>query len=163
MCALEQPLSPSEDAKLRKLARSAKYDLIADESLLTLEDADEIITAGAVKVLNIRLAKNGGLLPALQMAHMALTRGLDVQLGCLVGETSILAAAGAAFLEACPKVRFVEGAYAPYLLRGDVTMKSLRFGRKGRMKPTADYGLGVAEDEDALRRFACETIKSIQL
>ena len=64
-----------------------------------------------------RIAKNGGLLPALRIARRALEAGLDLQLGCLVGETSLLSAAGLAFLQACPRVRFVEGAFGRFLLR----------------------------------------------
>lgn len=161
--ALEQPLPTSDDDQLAELARNTTCDLIADESLLTLEDAEELIGAGAVRVLNIRLAKNGGLLPAVQIARLALSRELDVQLGCLVGETSLLAAAGAAFLELCPRVRFVEGAYAGYLLRGDAARRPVRFGFGGRMSPLAGHGLGVAVDEAALRRFAASPEKTVQI
>ena len=159
--ALEQPLSTAEDAELPALAKETRCDLIADESLLTVEDADELIKAGAVRMLNIRLAKNGGLLPALEIARRALAAGLDVQLGCMVGETSILTAAGIAFLEACPEVRFVEGGFGRFLLRGDVARRPLRFGRGGRMNPPPGPGLGVDVSEDALRRFTVAPVRPI--
>jgi len=163
VCALEQPLSTNDDDRLPELARATTCDLIADESLLTLEDADELIAAGGVRVLNIRLAKVGGLLPALRIARRALAAGLDVQLGCLVGETSILTAAGAAFLEVCPSVRFVEGAFGRFLLRKDVTWEPLRFGRGGRFKPPSGDGLGLKVSERALRRVATTPIPAMQL
>ncbi len=151
--ALEQPLPATQDAELPALAKSTVCDLIADESLLTVEDADELVDAGGVRVLNIRLAKHGGLLPAPDIAQSALAAGLDLQLGCLVGETSILTAAGAAFLEACPRVRFVEGGFGRFLLRDDVTRTSLRFGRGGRMRRVPGHGLGIEVSEQALRRL----------
>ena len=117
--------------------------------------------AGAVGVLNIRLAKNGGLLPALQIARQTLAAGLDVQLGCLVGETSILTAAGVAFLEACPKVRFVEGAFGGLLLSDDVVRSPLRFRRGGRVRRRPGHGLGIEVTESALRRLAATTLKPI--
>ena len=85
VCALEQPLPDADDADLPYLAEQTKCDLIVDESLLTTDDAQRLIAGGGVRVLNIRLAKNGGLMPALRIARLALAAGLDVQLGCMVG------------------------------------------------------------------------------
>lgn len=161
--ALEQPLPPAEDARLPELSRATGIDLIADESVRTLADARRLIAAGGVRVLNIRIAKHGGLIPALNIARATLTAGLDVQLGCLVGETSILSAAGIAFLEVCPRVRFVEGAYAPFLLRGDVTSGVVRFGRGGRVRARAGWGLGVAVDPARLRALAIDGPRSLAL
>jgi len=161
--ALEQPLPPADDHRLPALAEQTNCDLIADESLLTIEDAEELIEVGGVRVLNIRLAKNGGLLPALRIARRALAAGLDVQLGCLVGETSILTAAGVAFLEACPRVRFAEGAFGRLLLRADVTERPLRFGRGGRIRPPTGFGLGLHVSEDALRRLTAAPVRTINL
>jgi len=154
VCALEQPLPESEDDELPLLAARTGCDLIADESLITLADARRLLDIGGVQVLNIRIAKNGGLMPALRVARMAIAAGRHVQLGCLVGETSLLSAAGIAFLEACPKVRFVEGAYGRFLLRGDVTRRPIRFGRGGRVRARAGLGLGVEVDPGALSRVA---------
>jgi muconate cycloisomerase len=161
VCALEQPLSESHDDDLPYLAEQTRCDLVVDESLLTLEDAQRLIAAGGVRVFNIRIAKNGGLLPALRIARLALTAGLDVQLGCLVGETSLLAAAGVAFLEACPKARFVEGAYAPYLLHQDITRHPVRFRRGGRMFPRSGPGLDVNVDAARLQSLSVAPPRSI--
>lgn len=163
VCALEQPLPDACDADLPYLAEQAKCDLVADESLLTIEDAQRLITGGGVRVLNIRIAKNGGLLPALRIARLALTAGLDVQLGCLVGETSILSAAGIAFLEACPRVRFVEGAFGSFLLKRDVTRRPVRFGWGGRIPPRKGDGLGVSVDPSRLNRLSLGRPRVVQL
>ena len=163
VCAIEQPLGDHEDAELLALAEQTSCDLIADESLLTIADAKRLIDGGGVQVLNVRLAKNGGLMPSLRIARMALTAGLDVQLGCLVGETSILTAAGIAFLEACPNVRFVEGAFGSFLLRADVVRRPIRFGLGGRIRPRRSFGLGVDVDTHALDRLAVERVRSLTL
>ncbi|HUU97296.1 MAG TPA: enolase C-terminal domain-like protein [Phycisphaerae bacterium] len=161
--ALEQPLPESEDDQLPLLAERTGCDLIADESLVTLADGQRLLADGGIQVLNIRIAKNGGLMPALRMARMALAAGRDVQLGCLVGETSILTAAGIAFLEACPKVRFVEGAYGRFLLRGDVTRRPIRFHRAGRINPRPGFGLGIDVNEAALPRLSLQPPRTLQL
>lgn len=163
VCALEQPLSDAGDADLPYLAEQTRCDLTVDESLLTIEDAQRLIAGGGVRVLNIRLAKNGGLMPALRIARLAIAAGLDVQLGCMVGETSILSAAGQAFLEACPKVRFVEGALGPFLLRDDVARQPVRFGYGGRVRALAAAGLGVTVDPGALDRLSVGRPRSLPL
>ncbi len=163
VCALEQPLSDAADGDLPWLAEQTSCDLIADESLLTVSDAERLIQAGGVRVFNIRIAKNGGLMPALRIARLALAAGVDVQLGCLVGETSILTAAGIGFLEACPQVRFVEGAFGKWLLREDVARRSIRFGRGGRIRARRGFGLGVDVSRDKLRRLTVERGRAIQL
>lgn len=153
VCALEQPLSDQHDHLLPALRRAAPIDLIADESMVTIEDAARLIDDGAAQVLNIRIAKNGGLMPALRLAKLALQNGIDVQLGCLVGETSILSAAGIAFLECCPNARFVEGSFGRLLLRVDVTRRPIRFGRGGRINPRTGYGLGLSVDESLVAKL----------
>ncbi len=163
VCAVEQPLPDVHDADLPYLAEQTSCDLVVDESLLTIEDAHRLIAGGGVRVLNIRIAKNGGLLPALRIARLALAEGLDVQLGCMVGETSILSAAGVAFLETCPKVRFVEGAFGSFLLRQDVTRHPVRFGFGGRVRRRPGYGLGVDVDADALSRLSVDRARSTPL
>jgi len=162
VCALEQPLREADDDKLPWLAERTRCDLIADESLLTLADAERLIQAGGVRVFNIRIAKNGGLMPALRIARAVLAAGRQVQLGCMVGETSILSAAGIAFLEACPQVRFVEGAFGRWLLRADVTRRPVRFGLGGRIRGRPGFGLGVDVDPDKLRQLSAERPRGLQ-
>lgn len=152
--AIEQPLPDAEDDDLPFLAEQTACDLIADESLVTLEDGRRLIEAGGVRVFNIRIAKCGGLLPSLKLAALALSRGRDVQLGCLVGETSILSAAGVAFLEACPRVRFVEGALGWWLLRRDIATRRIQFGLGGRMRTRPGPGLGVRIRPKAIAALA---------
>src|SRR5690606_27382770 len=102
IACVEQPLARVDDRHLPALKQSVPVDIMPDESLVTLEDADRLINAGAADFFNIRLSKNGGLLPALKLVHLARRHGLKYQLGCMVGETSILSAAGRRFLEVAP-------------------------------------------------------------
>lgn len=154
--AVEQPLPRERDEDLPRLVSAEMPDLIADESLVSLDDARRLIDQKAVRVFNIRLAKVGGLMPALRMAALARSAGRDVQLGCLVGETSVLTAAGVAFLESCPQVRFVEGAFGRFLLSRDVTRRSLRMGLGARPPRVGSRGLGVDVDEAAVESMCVE-------
>jgi hypothetical protein len=85
-----------------------------------------------------------------------------VQLGCLVGETSILSAAGLAFLEACPRVRFVEGAFARFLLRADVARRPIRFAFGGRARARPGVGWAIDVDTEALSRLATAPPRTLQ-
>ena len=102
-------------------------------------------------------------MPALRIARLALMNDIDVQLGCLVGETGILTAAGIGFLEACPRVRFVEGAFGRFLLRRDIVRPSPRFGRGGRVPRLAGDGLAVEVDEAALRSLTLDAPHSVPI
>lgn len=145
---VEQPLRPHAGgpADWKTLAEQTGLALMADESLVTLEDAEALVSQGAVAWFNIRLSKNGGLIPSLRLALAAHRTGVRIQLGCLVGETSILSAAARWFLRMVPDIQFAEGNYGSFLLRDDLTRRPLRFGYAGRWKPLTGPGLGVIVD-----------------
>ncbi len=155
VCVLEQALSPEHDRQLAALDQQTSCALMADESLRTLEDAHRLLADGGTSVFNVRIAKNGGLIPALRIADMVLRAGGDVQLGCLVGETSVLTAAGLAFLECCPHVRFVEGAFGRILFAREIA-RPITFGLGGRLRPRTGPGLGVQIIPSQLDRFTTE-------
>ncbi|MBI4580407.1 MAG: hypothetical protein HY718_11935 [Planctomycetes bacterium] len=140
---VEQPLDRSSDEYMAQLRRTVPVVLMADESLVTMDDAHRLAGLGAADWLNIRLSKNGGLLPALRLVHFARQNNLRCQLGCMVGETSILSAAGRRFLENAPDIRFAEGSYGRFLATGDVVDRPVQFGCGGRPKPLPGLGWGL--------------------
>ena len=72
----------------------------------------------------------------------------------MVGETSILSAAGRRFLEVVPDVAFAEGSYGKFLLTDDVVSSPVGFGFGGKIKPLAGLGWGVDVLPNALKRLA---------
>jgi muconate cycloisomerase len=68
----------------------------------------------------------------------------------MVGETSILSAAGWRFLELVPHVTYAEGWFGSFLLARDVVPRSLRFGYGGRGRNLAGPGLGIEVDPQRL-------------
>ncbi len=153
--AIEQPLAKGEEAALADLRRATTVPIMLDESLLTIEGARRLVEAGRVDLFNIRLSKNGGLVRSLDLAAYAHEVGLDFQLGCMVGETGVLSAAGRAFLELMGRrVRFAEGSYNRFLLRQDVTHERLSFGYGGFVRGLVGPGLGVHVNLHAVRRVA---------
>jgi len=141
---VEQPLAKGEEAALAELRRRTAVPIMLDESLLTLAGAERLVGGGQVDLFNIRVSKNGGLVQSLRLAGLAHRSGLDFQLGCMVGETGILTAAGRIFLELVgSRVRFSEGSYGRLLLRSDVTRERLSFGYGGFVRAMTGPGLGV--------------------
>ncbi len=155
VAAIEQPLPASADSQLPRLAAATRIPLMPDESLVSLSDAERLIGLGA-GILNIRIAKVGGLLPALRMALHAADRGCGVQLGCLVGETSILTAAGRTFVEVFPQVRYLEGAFGGWLLKQDVARRPLQFRFGGRLNAPTGFGLGIQISESKVMQARVE-------
>jgi muconate cycloisomerase len=160
VACVEQPLSKGNYEQLPMLKNAVAVSIMHDESLVTPADAECLIELDVADAFNIRLSKNGGYIPAMQLVQLARKHGVAYQLGCMVGETSILSAAGRRFLECVPAVRFAEGSYGRFLLSGDVTGRVVQFGCGGRVKPLSGLGWGVDVAEQALRRFAvCEPLE----
>ena len=56
-------------------------------------------------------------MPTLRLAQFAKQHGIGCQLGCQVGETAILSAAGRHFAGSVADLRHVEGSYDRHLVR----------------------------------------------
>lgn len=160
---IEQPFPRGQEHQILELDRGTPIPIMQDESLLTIDDARVMLRNGTMDALNIRLSKNGGFLPALRLANLARQERLPFQLGCMVGETSILSAAGRRFLECVPGVNFAEGSYGRFLLTGDVARRRVRFGYGGRARALGGPGWGVDVDESALRTYAQERAVELRL
>ncbi len=158
IAGIEQPLRRGDEAALPQLLRPhglkpAARMMTHDESLVTIEDARRLVELGVADGFNIRISKCGGLIPSLRIAALARRENVRIQLGCMVGETSILSAAGLRFLEVCPNVEWAEGCFGSFLLAGDVAKRSLRFGFGGRPPRLSARGLGVEVDPALLTRY----------
>jgi len=153
--AVEQPLAKGEEAALADLRRRTRVPIMLDESLITCDGAERLVRGGQVDLFNIRISKNGGLIRSLRLADLADRAGLDFQLGCMVGETGVLSAAGRIFLELLGRrVRFSEGSYGRVLLRADVTRERLSFAYGGVVRALTGPGLGVHVSMRKVRRLA---------
>jgi hypothetical protein len=81
----------------------------------------------------------------------------------MVGETSILSAAGRRFLQIVPGVRFAEGSFGRFLLTRDVAARPVRFGYGGRFKALTGLGWGVTVRPDRLAELAADSPANIHL
>ena len=150
---IEQPLRPDDLAGQAALTRRSPIPIIADESLVSFEDARRLADAGACHCFNIRISKCGGLLNSLRIRELGRSTGIAFMLGAQVGETALLSAAGRQFATRSPEARFFEGSYGSILLEEDIAREDLTVGPGGKAPALAGPGLGVEVDEERLSKW----------
>ncbi|WP_031467652.1 dipeptide epimerase [Sciscionella sediminilitoris] len=96
---VEQPVPAGDLDGLARVTAAVDTPILADESVCVPADLLELIRRGAADMVNIKLAKCGGLRPARALAAMAEAAGLGVLFGSMmethvgIGATAALAAA----------------------------------------------------------------------
>ncbi|NYI07906.1 mandelate racemase/muconate lactonizing enzyme family protein [Allostreptomyces psammosilenae] len=132
--AVEQPLPAGTPEELARLAASSPLPLIADEDVVTVDDALRL--AGLVHGVNVKLAKCGGVLAALRIAEGLRGTGTELMLGCLVA--SSLGLAPAVQLGHLGRWADLDG----HLLLADDPWEGIG-GEDGTVRAPARPGLGV--------------------
>jgi muconate cycloisomerase len=152
LSAVEQPVAHAEVEALGAVRRQIRVPVMLDESLCGPVDAERAVAAGLCDLFNLRLSKCGGFIPALRLAQFARRHGLGCQLGCQVGETAVLSAAGRHFAASVADLRYLEGSYDRHLVREALATHDLTFRWGGWAPALPGPGLGVTLDPGALGR-----------
>ena len=150
--SLEQPVPHAEVDGLAALRPRLGVPVMLDESLCSQSDAQRAIERGTCDLFNIRLSKCGGFIPSLRIAATAAQAGLGYQLGCQVGETGILSAAGRHFATSLGGIRYLEGSFDRLLVAERLTVEDLTFGWGGWAPALRGPGLGITIDRPGLER-----------
>ncbi|MEK6233808.1 MAG: hypothetical protein N2C14_03765, partial [Planctomycetales bacterium] len=135
----------------RWLRDRSPLPLIADESLICPRSAGQIVAHQAFDILNIRLSKCGGPWLSSQIVELARENQLRFAFGAMVGETPILATAGAHFAATHRDHLYVQG-FSHRLLHGKRFIRgepSIRRGGKLEISDGAP-GLGLRADGPSL-------------
>ncbi len=144
--SVEQPVRHEEVACLADVRKQVQTPIMLDESLCGEIDAERAVRGGWCDLFNLRLSKCGGFIPSLRLAQLAKRHNLGYQLGCQVGETAILSAAGRHFATSVAGLRYVEGSYDRHLVWEALSVEDLTFGRGGRAPALLGTGLGFTLD-----------------
>jgi L-alanine-DL-glutamate epimerase-like enolase superfamily enzyme len=96
---IEQPLPRGADEALEKYR--SPVPLCADESCLNINEFEQ--AARRYQMINIKLDKAGGLTEALELAGLALSRGIGLMVGNMMG-TSLAMAPGFVLAQLCQYV-----------------------------------------------------------
>jgi len=158
--SVEQPVSHQEVDVLAEVRKRTKVPIMLDESLCSMVDAERAFALGTCDSFNLRLSKCGGFIPTLRLAQFAGVRGLGRQLGCQVGETAILSAAGRHFASSVAGLGSVEGSYDRYLVREALAKENLTFRWGGWARALRGPGLGITINPQALERV---TVRKVSL
>ena len=80
---IEQPVHHDNYGALAAIRQSTKFKIMADESCHNLRDLENLYARQAIDMINIKLAKCGGLMPALAMAKFCETNNIQYVLGSM--------------------------------------------------------------------------------
>lgn len=141
---------------LRRLRQRTGCQVILDEPVRTLDQAVRAVQAGAADAVSVRVSKCGGLSRSAEIASACQRLGAQVQLGCQVGESAILSAAGRQLAAAFGRMRWLEGSnerlkFAP---ENALTDEDLTYGDFGIGPPLGGPGLGIRVSRRRLDRLA---------
>lgn len=148
--SVEQPLLHEDAAALADLRKQTKTPVMLDESLCGMIDAERAVQGGWCDLFNLRLSKCGGFIPSVRLAQFAKRHNLGYQLGCQVGETAILSAAGRHFATSVRDIRYLEGSYDRHLVWEALSREDLTFRRNGKAPALVGTGLSFALDPTRL-------------
>lgn len=104
---VEQPVDAADIAGMARVRAEVATPIMADEAVWTADDARRIVDAGAADLLNIKLAKTGGLQEALALAEVAREAGLECMVGAMM-EPKISITAAAHLAAAHPAVTMID-------------------------------------------------------
>lgn len=90
---IEQPVPADDLAGLAAVRRHGTVPVLADESVHSARDALRVAEAGAADLVNVKLAKCGGLRAARDVVATAQACGLGVLVGCMLEPASTVAVA----------------------------------------------------------------------
>jgi muconate cycloisomerase len=152
--SIEQPIKRGDATDMAFVKSNSTIPVMADESIVTLDDAKRLIDQNACDYFNLRIAKCGGICNTLAIAEFAKQADVKLQIGCLVGETAILSAAGRHLAAHFSEVKFVEGSYSTHLLMEDIAQEKIEFGNYGQALIFTGDGLGITIKEDLLTKYA---------
>jgi L-alanine-DL-glutamate epimerase-like enolase superfamily enzyme len=137
----EEPLPADDVGAHADLARRSGVPIAVGESLYSATQFKDYLQAGACSIIQVDVARIGGITPWLKVAHLAESFNAPV---C----PHFLMELHVALCCAVPNGRWVE--YIPQL--DSITQKRLQI-RDGRAYPSPEPGLGIDWDWDAIARL----------
>jgi muconate cycloisomerase len=152
IAGVEQPVPHAEVASLCEIRKEIATPIVLDESLCSIFDAERAASDSWCDRFNLRLSKCGGLIPTLRLAQFACRNDLGYQLGCQVGETAILSAAGRNFATSVSGLTAVEGSFDHHLVKTPLSREDITFRRGGWAPALTGPGLGITIETAAVER-----------
>ena len=105
-------------------------------------------------MVNVRLSKCGGFRNSLRIIDYLRQNKVSFQIGCHLGESGILSAAGRALCLLCKDALYYDGSYDEFLLKENITKENVTFGLGGKARPLVGPGLGVEINIQNLKQLS---------
>jgi O-succinylbenzoate synthase len=149
---IEQPLSEDDLWDHHRLQRQFQTPICLDESIVHPRSARQALEIGACRVINIKQARVGGLLNALEIHDLCRSQSVPVWCGGML-ETGIGRAANLA-LAALPNFTLPGDISATErYYRQDITQERFTLNEDSTISVPAAAGLGIRVDRHALAEF----------
>ncbi|MBL7479912.1 mandelate racemase/muconate lactonizing enzyme family protein [Legionella bononiensis] len=153
--AVEQPVAKYDYQGLLEIKNQlGGIQIYADESIVGMDDLEELIRLKAVNGINIKIQKAGGIWKARLMAQRAHEAGLKVMVGCMM-ESPLGVAAGIHFAASMPNIAFTDLDSDLFLFKD---LKNPVFTQlpyiQGMRIPFEKPGLGIEINESVLHHLA---------
>jgi L-alanine-DL-glutamate epimerase-like enolase superfamily enzyme len=138
---VEQPVPAADVDGLAWVRRRVHTPVMADESVFGLRELVTVISKGAADLVNVKLAKAGGLLPAAALLELARAHGLGTMVGSMMeGPVGVGAAASLAAVHGTTVVPDLDAAW---WLDGSPLTGGLRYeGAVLHLPDTPGLGVG---------------------
>jgi muconate cycloisomerase len=150
----EQPVWAGDPEEMAAVRRATRVPIVADESLYTLADAQQLARVGACDVFSVYVGKAGGIAAARAIADFALARGI----ACTIGSNLELGVGSAAMIHLGLSHRgIVPEDYpcdiiGPFYYVDDILTEPLLLSG-GRAAANDRPGLGVELDDEKIERY----------
>jgi len=149
---IEQPIPAREHAGLIRLSQRFNVTMLADEAVQDARDGLDLVCGGFSGAFALKIAKSGGPLAALELAHLAQPAGIGLYGGTML-EGTIGTAASLHTWSTLPEMVWGTEMFGPLLLEDDIVAEPLSYHEFGVELP-AGPGLGITLDEDKLSHYS---------
>lgn len=156
----EQPLQSWDVQGMAKVRRAIDIPLSADEGVMTMQDARNLIQAEAVDIFSIKVTKNGGIAPAKAICELAAANGIQVFFNSMI-EEGITQAASLQIGATCANIVTTIGHayFSPNRLKSDIsTYHTFIHPDEGSVYVPQGPGLGIELDENRLSEYRTKRI-----
>ncbi|HEY3458329.1 MAG TPA: o-succinylbenzoate synthase [Bryobacteraceae bacterium] len=148
----EQPFAKDDLDGLAELQRNVRTPVCLDESIETAEDAERFIAAKACAIVNIKLQRVGGYLPALRIMGVCSRLGIPLWMGTMpelgIGSAQALVLAAHPLFVFPTDVEPSERWYVDDLVFPEITLSN------GCIESPAGPGTGYRVDRRKLDKYA---------
>jgi len=156
----EQPLQSWDVQGMAKVRRAIDIPLSADEGVMTMQDARNLIEAEAVDIFSIKVTKNGGIAPAKAICELAAANGIQVFFNSMI-EEGITQAASLQIGATCSNIVTTIGHafFSPNRLKSDIsTYHTFIHPEEGSVYVPQEPGLGIELCEDKLNAYRTKRV-----